>query len=87
MSGVVSITHVREIRVYPGSSPAGVSLLRKRGRLYNLTISYPHYNMTVLRKHITLADAAFSDLRYVIFYRCRRGIREMDTCCIEHLNH
>ena len=87
MCSVISATHVRSIRVYTGSRPARVSFLRIRRRFYYLTISYPHYNMSILRQHVTLADAAFCDLWNIVFYRCRGRIREMDTSSVKHLNH
>ena len=87
MCCVVSAAHVRRIRVDTGSSPAGVGLLRVRGWFYYLAVSYPHYNMSILRQHVALADAAFCDLGNVIFYCCRRGVGEMDTSCVKHLNH
>jgi hypothetical protein len=87
MCSVIDAIHVRGIRVNTRTSPTRVSFLREGRRFYHLRIANPHYDMTILRKHVSLSNVTLRYFWHVVFYSCWRGIRHIDTRCIEHLNH
>lgn len=87
MSCIIRAGHIIWIWVYSCANPARVRLLTKGCRFNNLSVSYPHYYMTIFCQHVTLANARFRNLWNVIFDCSRRLIRKIYACRSKHLNH